>query len=113
MSRKTLLAVLGVISVVLTFLQEQFGLSMDVPGVMGGLTVVMLYILFEAKEDIKRIAPQVGRFKDPKFWIAFVAVLLGSLNEQLGLNLPVEAIVSVLTLIMAVLFKVSFDSSTK
>jgi len=105
-SRKTLLTVIGVLTVIFTFLKEQFGLSLDATSVMAGVSVALLYVLFEAKEDIRRIGAQAKKFKDPKFWLAFVAVLLGALNEQVGLNLPVEAINSVLALIIAVLFKV-------
>ena len=113
MSRKTLLAVLGVILAVLTFFKEQFGLSMGVVAAMCGLGTALLYVLFEAKLDLKKIGAQAGRWKDPKFWLAFVAVILAALNKELGLNLPAETIITALTIIMTVLFGVKFKAVKK
>lgn len=110
MSRKTLVAVLGVLAAALAFFKEQFGLGMDVTAVLGGLTAVVLYILFEAKLDLKKLRAQAGRWKDPKFWLATAAVILAALNKELGLNLPGEAIIAVLTVIMAVLFGAKFKA---
>jgi len=110
MSRKTLLAVLGVITAILAFLKEQFGLGMDAMTVLGGLTTVVLYVLFEAKLDLKKIGAQAGRWKDPKFLLAFVCVILAALNKELGLNLPAETIITALTVIMTVLFGAKFKA---
>ena len=110
MSRKTLLAVLGVIAAILAFFKEQFGLGMDVTAVLGGLTAVVLYILFEAKLDLKKLGAQPGKWKDPKFWLAMAAVIFAALNKELGLNLPGEAIIAVLTVIMTVLFGAKFKA---
>jgi len=112
MSRKTLLAVIGVLTAILAFFSEEFGLNLDAQAVMAGLLVVVLYVLFEAKLDLRRFKSQAGRFKDPKFWLAFISVLLGALNEQFGLNLPAEAIIAVLTLVMSILFKVDFKKES-
>jgi len=108
MSRKTLLAVFAVIGTVLAFFQQQFGLTLDVTAIVGGLTVIVLYILFEAKLDFKRITGQVGKFKDPKFWLAFASAVLVGLQNAFGWNLPTEAIVAVLTVIMSILFGKDF-----
>ena len=108
MSRKTIMAVLGVIGAILVFLQQQFGLTLDATAIVGGLTAIVLYILFEAKLDAKRIGMQLGRFKDPKFWLAFVSALLVALQNAFGWNLPIEAIVSVLTVVMSILFGKDF-----
>jgi len=113
MSRKTLLAVLGILTAIFTFLKEEFGLGVDVMAVLGGLMAVVLYILFEAKLDLKKIGAQAGRWKDPKFLLAFVAVVLAALNKELGLNLPAEAIITALTVIMAVLFGAKFKAVKK
>jgi len=110
MSRKTLLAVLGVITAILAFFKEQFGLGMDAMTVLGGLTAVVLYVLFEAKLDLKKLGAQSGKWKDPKFWIAMAAMILAAVNKELGLNLPAEAIITALTVIMAVLFGVKFKA---
>jgi hypothetical protein len=112
MSRKTLLAVLAVITAVMAFFKEQFGLGMDVMAVMGGLVAVIAYILLEAKLDLKKLGAQAGKWKDPKFWMALISVIIAALNKELGLNLPAEAIVAVLTVIMSVLFGIKFKEAT-
>jgi len=108
MSRKTITAVLGLIGAVLAFVSNEFGLSIDPTAVLAGLSSVVLYVLLEGKLDIKRVGSQIGKFKDPKFILAFISAILVAANETFGLALPVEAIVGVLTLIMGVLFKVEF-----
>lgn len=108
MSRKTITAALGLIGAVLVFVSNEFGLSIDPTAVLAGLSSVVLYVLLEGKLDIKRIGSQIGKFKDVKFWLAFISAILVAVNEAFGLALPVEAIVGVLTLIMGVLFKVEF-----
>ena len=105
MSRKTIMAVLGVVGTVLVFLKEQFGLAIDATAIVAGLAAILLYVLFEAKLDIQRITAQSSKFKDPKFWLAFASALVVAVNESFGLNLPVEIIVTVLTAIMGLLFK--------
>ena len=112
MSRKTLIAVLGVLTAIFTFLKVQFDLGMDVIAVLGGLSAVILYVLFEAKLDLKKFGAQAGKWKDPKFWLALVAIILAALNKELGLNLPGDAIVAVLTVIMTILFKIKFTNGT-
>jgi hypothetical protein len=110
MSRKTLLAVLGILTAIFTFLKAEFGLGMDVTAVLGGLSAVVLYILFQAKLDLKKIGDQPGKWKDPKFWLAALAVILAALNKELGLNLPGEAIIAALAVIMTVLFGTKFKA---
>lgn len=104
MSRKSIFAILGVL---LVFLKEQFGLAIDVTAFVG----IILYLLFEAKLDLKRITSQAARFKDPKFWVALVATILPAINAEFGLNLPVEAIISVLSVILALLFGVAYKNA--
>lgn len=111
MSRKTITAVLAVIGAVITFFAEEFGLSINPVAVVAGMTAVVLYVLFEAKLDLKKLEAQIGRFKDPKFWLAFLSAMLVAANEAFALNLPIEAIVSVLTVIMATLFGVEFKKT--
>ena len=106
MSRKTLLGVIAVLGAVLTFFQQQFGLTIDTPAMIVGLTTILLYILFEGKADIKRIGSQAAKFADPKFWAAFVSAMLVAVNNAFELGLPVEAIVSVIAIIMSILFGV-------
>ena len=106
MSRKTLLGIIAVLGAVLTVFKEQFGLAIDATAVVGGLTVIILYILFEAKLDFKRVSGQFGKFKDPKFWLAFISAVLVAANNGFDLNLPIETILTVLGIIMSLLFGV-------
>lgn len=110
MSRKTLMAVIAVITAVLAFLKDQFGLAIDTAAVVGGLGAVVLYILFEAKLDLKKIGAQANRWADPKFWLAFVAALYAVLQGELGLKLPLspEVVSSILAAIMSLLFAKRF-----
>lgn len=108
MSRKTILAVFAIIEVVLLFLKEQFGLQIEATAIVAGIGALLLYIFFEGKLDLEKVKAQSGRFKDPKFWIAFVSALLAALNKELGLNLPVEVIIGFLTLVMTILFGKQF-----
>jgi len=113
MSRKTITAVIGIIGAVLAFFSEQFGLSINPVAVMAGLVSIVTYVLLEGKLDIKRVGSQIGKFKDPKFILAFISAILVAVSEAFGLELPVEAIVAVLTVIMGVLFKVEFSKAKK
>ena len=105
MSRKTILGIIGVLGAILVFFQTQFGLAIDTTAVVAGITVILLYVLFEGKLDIQRIGSQSAKFADPKFWAAFVSALLVAVDGAFELNLPVEAIVSVIAIIMSILFK--------
>lgn len=106
MSRKTILAILGVVTAIGGFFAREFGLALT-PAVFLGLGAVILYVLFEGKADIHRFTSQVSKFKDPKFWLAFVSALLAALVEA-GIVLPIapEVIISILTVLMSVLFGV-------
>lgn len=101
MSRKSIFAILGVL---LVFLKGVFGLAIEPVAFLG----IVLYLLFEAKLDAKRIAGQAARFKDPKFWIALVTTLLPVINTEFGLSLPIDVIVSVLSVLLSVLFGFAF-----
>lgn len=114
MSRKTFLAVIGIIGVVLVFFRDQFGFGdLALGGVITSLGVILTWILFEAKADIKRVfddlKAQKAKWADPKFWMAFIAALLPVLNSSLGLNLPVEtiniAVGAIITVLFGILFK--------
>lgn len=105
MSRKSIMGIIAVLGAVLTFFQDKFGLAIDTTAVIAGLTAIVLYILFEAKLDIKRIGAQVGKFKDPKFWAALISAILVAVDSAFELNLPVEAIISVIAIVMSILFK--------
>jgi len=107
-SRKTILSVIAVIGVILTSIKEQFGLTIDVTSITAGLGAVLVYILLEAKLDLKALAAQPGKWKDPKFWITFLSALLAAVNTNFGLGIPVEAIIGILTVVVGILFKAKF-----
>jgi len=104
MSRKTLLAIIGVIGAILTFLKTEFGLVVNVTGLITWITGILLYVFYEAKLDAKRIGLQLHRFKDPKFLLALLITVITAISESFGLNLPIEVINTVLVFIMSLLF---------
>jgi len=106
MSRKTLLLVLGIVGAILAVFGETFGLVLNAGVFMAALATITIYIFFESKADWKRMAAQAGKWKDPKFWIAIVTSVLAVINTQLGLNIPTEVVIGVLTVILGILFKV-------
>jgi len=105
MKRKTLLSMFAVLTVVLTFFKSQFGLLINPTAVMAGVGSVLLYIFWEAKRDIQALSQQKAKWADPKFWISFLTLVIASVNEQFGLHLPAEVIISILTIIVGILFK--------
>ena len=110
MSRKTLLAILAVITAVLAFFKDQFGLALDPTAVVGGIGAVVLYLLFEAKLEIKKACFQAGKWRDPKFWLALVTLLYTTIGQQFGLKLPLspELVSTILATVMSVLFAKKF-----
>jgi len=113
MSRKTLTAVLGIIGAILVFLKGTFGLDLDAAAITTALGVILTYVLFEAKLDIAKVGPQLGKWKDPKFWVTFIATILTALNGAFGWSLPIETINAVLGVILAVLFGWAFKKGAE
>lgn len=113
MSRKTLMAILGILGAILAFFQAQFGLSIDSTAFIGAIGIIVGYILFEAKLDFKRIQQGIAKFKDPKFWLAFVSAILVAINEAFGWNLPIEIILTVVGFLLSLLFGKDFIQAKK
>jgi len=105
MKRKSIMAFLAVLGAILVFSKEQFGLGIDAAGITTGLGVIVLYILFEAKRDIEAIQQQAAKWRDPKFWLAFIAALLTAVNSAFGLNIPVDVVNVIVGFILSILFK--------
>ena len=108
-SRKTIGFVVAIIGAILVAFQEQFGLSFDPTQVAVGIGAVLTYIFFEAKLDLKALTSQPGKWKDPKFWVTILSVLLTAIEHTFQLGIPVTEIVAVLTMIVGILFKVQFN----
>ena len=111
MSRKTIFAILGVLGAVLGFIGKEFGLSIDPSAVIATLVVAMVYIFGEAKVDLSRLRQQAHKWTDPKFITALAMTILVQVNSAFGLNLPIELIIGILTVILGVLFKKEKDSA--
>lgn len=103
-SRKTLVALAAVLMAVVVYLKGEFGLSAGFVAALAGFVTAIGYVLFEAKLDLKKAYAQAGRWRDPKFYLGLVAVILAAVNTQFGLGIPAEAVVAVLGIIMAILF---------
>lgn len=108
MSRKTIAWVVTILGTLLTIFQEQFGLHIDPLAVAAGIGAVLTYIFFEAKLDLKALAAQPAKWKDPKFWITFISALLAAVEASFHLGIPVETIIAVLTTLVGLLFKAKF-----
>ena len=106
MSRKWLLVLVAIIGAIAALLSEQFGLSPNFKPAVAGLGLFVVYIFNEAKADWKRMASQLDKWKDPKFWGTFVGGIIAVLATA-GINVPApEIIVGIITFIIGVLFKV-------
>jgi hypothetical protein len=113
MSRKTLMFVLAIVMAVLGLFKTEFGLQMDVAGLVGGITLLLTYVFFEAKLDILRIRQQKGKWSDPKFWVSFILAIVTALNANLGWHIPVEIVSAIAFSIITALFKLfKIQSST-
>jgi len=109
MSRKTIGYVITILTTILVVLQDSFGLTIDPAGAAAGIGAVLTYIFFEAKLDLKAIAAQPGKWKDPKFWITVISAVLAAVEQTFQLGIPVAEVIAVLTMIVGVLFKVQFN----
>ncbi len=107
MSRKTVLFIVAIIGAILTWMTGVFGLSISAGAVVAGMMAVVVYIFGEMKNDISRIRKKIyqdGKWRDPAFWTSLVAALLPVINSYFKLNIPVETIVSILTVVLAIIF---------
>lgn len=103
--RKLILAIIGGLGVIGGVVSSEFGLTVSLSAVFLGIGAALLYVFGEMKLDFRRVASQVGKFKDPKFWTAILAALVGYLGSVVTLPVPPEYIVAVLGAILALLFK--------
>ena len=107
MSRKTIAVVVAVIGAILGAFGAAFGLTLDVSAVVAGLGAILVYVFFEAKADMARLAAQKSKFKDPKFWLTVVSAVVAALGSAgIALGISPEFIITILTAIVGILFKV-------
>lgn len=109
MSRKTIGFVVAILGAILVAFQEQFGLSFDPVAVSVGIGAILTYIFFEAKLDLKALASQPGKWKDPKFWLTVLSVILAAVEQTFQLGIPVAEIIAIITVLVGFLFKVQFN----
>ena len=105
MSRKLILAILGVVGAILGVIQTEFGLALNVGGIIAFLGAAVIYIQQEAKLDKERLAAQKDKWADPKFWIAALGAGVVALGEVVALPLDPVIINTVLAVILALIFK--------
>lgn len=102
---------MAIIGSILVIFQKQFDLNLDPTAVAAGIGAVLTYIFFEGKLDLKALASQPGKWKDWKFWITILSTTLAGIEANFQLGIPVEAIVSALTGLVAMLFGVQFKKT--
>ena len=105
MKRKTIFIVLAVIAAILATIKSEFGLAINLAGLITFITVAAAYIRGEASRDIAAIKAQSSKWTDPKFWTAMAAAVITTLNSTLGWNIPIDIINVGLLAILAFLFK--------
>ena len=106
-SRKTIVLIVAILVSLFAFLKGDFGLEGNPAEAVGAIGVALIYIFGQAKLDIKRAWATMASEKkltDPKFWIAILAVVIVPINEQLGINIPVEVIQGFAGVILPILF---------
>lgn len=106
MSRKTIFTVAAVLGAAVGTLATLFELSVNGGVLAVGITGALVYIFGEAKADLAKIGAQAARFKDPKFWLAFISGVVTLLGVS-GTIAPAvaDSLIAFLTLIIGVLFK--------
>jgi tetrahydromethanopterin S-methyltransferase subunit E len=105
MSRKTIMLILGIVGSVGSVIAREFGLAFDPASVIGAVVVALVYIFGEMKVDQQRLRAQAHKWGDPKFISAIILSLLAQVNSAFGLNLPIELIMGILTILLGILFK--------
>lgn len=106
MSRKSIFVFLAILGAALGAVTTQLGLSVNGAVLATGLAGILYYVFKEAKADIAKIGAQVGRFKDPKFWLTVItaAITAAGAGEVIPPVLA-ESLIAFLTLIIGLLFK--------
>ena len=83
-------------------LKQDWGMD---PGLIAvGIGSVLTYIFFEAKLDLRVLAKQPGKWKDPKFWLTVISVVITGIEQVFHLGIPVTEFVTLLTLLVGTLF---------
>lgn len=112
--RKIIMIAVGAIAAAVGFVLPTLGvIDSNLTGALGALAIILSYVFFEAKADIKDILDgmsQLEKWSDPTFWIGLVSAILVYLSTELGWNLPTELIAGVLALIVPLLIKLFHKS---
>jgi len=105
-SRKLIVAILAVVGAAGTVIGAEFGLALNVTGLVAFLGGAALYIQQEAKADKLRMAAQKAKWGDPKFLLTILSAVVAALPGA-GVNLPLDpgVINAVLAVIVGILFK--------
>ena len=103
--RKAILAVLAVLGAVLGVVGTEFGLALNVGGLIAFLGAAVIYIQQEAKLDKERLFAQRNKWRDPKFWLAALGSGVVALGTVVNLPLDPTIINSILAVILGILFK--------
>jgi len=106
-SRKWVMFVIGFIGAVGAYVGTQAGLSIDFAAVTIALTAAVVWITQQAKLDIAKLR-QFDKWKDKKFWVALVLVVLGFVDGFFKLNLPIAEIGAIVTVIIGFIIQIIF-----
>jgi dipeptide/tripeptide permease len=110
--RKIISAVVAILTVLIAFLNKEFGLALGATAALGSLAAAVMYILGEARNDMARMKQVLNRQKnkwlDYAFWITLLTELSPILNELFKIKLSegtINAIGLIVATILGVIFK--------
>lgn len=111
-SRKTITFVVAILTAALVLVGKLFNVDfgMDPTQIALGIGAVLTYVFFEAKLDLSVLKKQPSKWKDPKFWLTVISVILTGIEQVFHLGIPITEIVSALTVIVGLLFGVKFKA---
>lgn len=109
-SRKTIGFIVTILGVALVALQaiikQDLGINPQEFAIAIGATLT--YIFFEAKLDLRVLKTQPKKWRDPKFWLTVVSIVLTGVEQSFNLGIPVAEIVTGLTTLVGLLFGLKF-----
>lgn len=104
MSRKTIFTILAVIGAAGAVISTEFGLTVQLGGVIAAVAGILVYVFNEAKADIANLGAQAARWSDPKFLITLLTAVIGAISQAVTLPIDPAIIIAVLTAIVQMLF---------
>jgi len=104
--KQVVMMLVGVVTAVIVFFKDTFGLEIDPAVVLTGIGPAAAYIFGQLKNDLSRLKAGLyvdRRFADPKFWAALIAAILPVIAETFGIELSASIAAGIAGTIMSIL----------